>query len=101
MDKPKLSLVSKPLSAEVELHILQWTQDIGNADAPPLWDALSTDWVSLSELDSDTFDADPYDALAHDGIDAYSGADTVLDGSHDHALMMLGFALLGDDDGEA
>jgi hypothetical protein len=59
----------------------------------PPWDALSCA-DSLSDCADASLLDDPYAALGDDGIDGYSGADTVLDGSHDHALMLVGFALL-------
>jgi hypothetical protein len=54
--------------------------------------------VSLCDLAADDAGADVYSALGEDGIDAYTGADTVLNGTHDHALMLVGFAMIGIDD---
>lgn len=89
-----------PPERDAELAIMQWAEDTGRAEYPAPWDALCCETVSLSDLADDELGADPYDALAHDGIDAYTGADTVLDGSHDHALMLVGWALLNDDDSQ-
>ena len=67
-------------------------------DPPHPVDAMSRELVNLSDLAQDELLGDPYSALADDGIDAYTGADTVLGGSHDHALMMAGWAMLEVDD---
>ena len=58
------------------------------------WDAYATGPVSLSDPAQDELLGDPYSALDHDGIDAYTGADTVLSGAHDDALRMVGWAML-------
>jgi hypothetical protein len=86
------------LSREAELSLLQWQQDMGRVELAAPWDAMCGELVSLSDLAQDELLVDPYSALADDGIDAYTGADTVLDGSHDHALMMAGWAMLEVDD---
>lgn len=93
-----LRLVSESPGRDAELAIMQWAEDTGRAEYPAPWDALCCDTVSLSDLADGELDDDPYGALANDGIDAHTGADTVLGGSHDHALMMMGWALLGADD---
>jgi hypothetical protein len=69
-----------------------------DCEEPAPWDAMSRELVSLSDIAQDELLGDPYSALADDGIDAYTGADTVLDGSHDHALMMAGWAMMEVDD---
>lgn len=94
------NLFLHPISRSAELAVLVGTQLYADPRHPVLWDALSRDTVSLSDLAEGEFDDDPYAALANDGIDAHTGADTVLDGSHDHALMMVGWALInaGDDE---
>ena len=97
MDTAKLKLIKPELDRDTELLLMQWSQDNGRATEACVWDALHGA-VSLDELAEGHYDDDPYDALSRDGIDGYSGADSVMDGSHDHALMLVGFALLGDDD---
>jgi len=95
MDTAKLTVcapVHTPIQFQTRSQLIAF-----DPDEVPSWDALC-EAVSLSDLAQDELMDDPYAALSDDGIDGYSGADTVLDGTHDHALMLVGFALLGEDD---
>lgn len=76
-----------------EIQLMVWVEQARLLETPSYTDALAH-----ADALPDVPDEDPYAALGCDGIDAYSGADSVLDGSHDHALMLVGFAMMENDD---
>lgn len=98
MDTAKLTVcapVHTPVQFQTPSQLMAF-----DPDAVPSWDAMC-EAVSLSDIAQDELLGDPYAALADDGIDGYSGADSVLDGSHDHALMLVGFAMMENDEHES